>query len=748
MDGGDVSGFASDFARRTLRTWAVLDVVQAAILIALTLLALPGKFPAVNAALVAYGLALAVPAWWLARGRRWAWWLAVVTSVVGLAAAAVAVIGLVASWAYLRAIYGVFGVGASIASLLLAGMAWQVLGLYPAVRLRAMLRRELRAFLGVGRRPATAAAVVALVLIGMPLPLGLGVHAWYALAPVAPVSGEAMAQALAVVRGQLDGGALPAAPALERVDQRVGAVHATLWREGRPVARARGEGALLSEAVRQAGVGLAAQLRSGGQRAEGRVKIDRVVARGPVPSWRPLLGLALDPGLDGLEAGEGPSPATVLPDDLLAAAVAGAAAPLPQLDELRLGVDGAWLEQRLGAAARSGRVQRVRLESWIEPDRPGAPALPVHRGQVLSPLPPARTAAALAGDFILRQVESDGRFGYRYDPLGDVALDGGGYSIPRHAGTAYGLALLATTTGEARFRDAARDALSWLALQLAPTCGGSAALACIADGARASVGASALTAVAMLEYQRRTGDRRYQQLGQRLLAFLRGLQQPSGDFAHQYDAAAGVALPGPPKMFASEQAALALVLGHRLFGTTDDLRAAERALDFLTGAKYDFFLGHFIYGSDHWTCIAAEEAWPALKHRRYLDFCTGYARFMSRLQYPASPGSARDFAGPYGFSYLLVPQAPATAGFTEALLSTLALAGHHRTPTDELREQSRAALMALVRDQVRPENSYLVRNPARAEGAFRRSLVEPEVRIDFVQHAASALIRGHALGVL
>jgi hypothetical protein len=265
----------------------------------------------------------------------------------------------------------------------------------------------------------------------------------------------------------------------------------------------------------------------------------------------------------------------------------------------------------------------------------------------------------------------------------------------------------------------------------------------------ASVGASALTAVAMLEYQRRTGDRRYQEQGQRLLAFLRGLQQPSGDFAHYYDAHAGEVVPGPPRMFASEQAALALVLGHRLFGQAADLQAAERALDFLTGAKYDFFLGHFIYGSDHWTCIAAEEAWPALQHRRYLDFCTGYARFMSRLQYPETPASpARDFAGHYGFSYLLVPQAPATAGFTEALLSTLALAGHHRAPTAELREQSRAALTALVRDQVRPENSYLVRNPARAAGAFRRSLVEPEVRIDFVQHAASALIRGHALGLL
>jgi hypothetical protein len=464
-----------------------------------------------------------------------------------------------------------------------------------------------------------------------------------------------------------------------------------------------------------------------------------------------LLGLSLDPGLDGLEA-EGGSRAipAVLPDDLLAAAVAGASAPMPELDELRLGVDGRWLADRLGQEAPAPpRLRRIRLESWIEPLEAGSPPLRVHRGQVLARQPSAGTAAALAGGFILRQVQSDGRFDYRYDPLTDSSLPAAGYSIPRHAGTAYGLALLFAVTGQPRFGEAARDALGWLALQIGPGCGGSPDRACVAEAGEVNVGASALAAVAMLEYQRRTGDRRFEAVSRRLLRLLRELQQPGGDFHHRYDDRTGAAISGPPRMFVSEQAALALVLGHRVLGQAADLVAAERALDYLTGSKYDFFLGRFIYGADHWTCIAAEEAWPALRHRRYLDFCTGYAAFMSRLQYPEAPGSpARDFAGHYGFSYLLVPQAPATAGFTEALLSTLALAAHHGAPTERLRAQSRAALTALVRDQVRPESSYLVRNPARAEGAFRRSLVEPEVRIDFVQHAASALVRGHALGVL
>jgi hypothetical protein len=51
-------------------------------------------------------------------------------------------------------------------------------------------------------------------------------------------------------------------------------------------------------------------------------------------------------------------------------------------------------------------------------------------------------------------------------------------------------------------------------------------------------------------------------------------------------------------------------------------------------------------------------------------------------------------------------------------------------------------LDALVRDQIRPENSYLMKNPMGARGGIRRSLVESEVRIDFTQHSVAALIRG------
>jgi hypothetical protein len=52
----------------------------------------------------------------------------------------------------------------------------------------------------------------------------------------------------------------------------------------------------------------------------------------------------------------------------------------------------------------------------------------------------------------------------------------------------------------------------------------------------------------------------------------------------------------------------------------------------------------------------------------------------------------------------------------------------------------------LLREQLGDDNSYLAARPDLARGGFRRSLVEPEIRIDFVQHAATALGRASQLG--
>jgi hypothetical protein len=122
-----------------------------------------------------------------------------------------------------------------------------------------------------------------------------------------------------------------------------------------------------------------------------------------------------------------------------------------------------------------------------------------------------------------------------------------------------------------------------------------------------------------------------------------------------------------------------------------------------------------------------------------------YCSFLRRIQYRPGAWTNDDFRGHYGFPVLAPPPAGATSSATEAALSTYALAEHHGVRDREIREQVVIALDALVRDQIRADNSWLMPNPDAAAGGIRRSLVEQDVRIDFTQHAASALVRGAQL---
>ena len=76
-------------------------------------------------------------------------------------------------------------------------------------------------------------------------------------------------------------------------------------------------------------------------------------------------------------------------------------------------------------------------------------------------------------------------------------------------------------------------------------------------------------------------------------------------------------------------------------------------------------------------------------------------------------------------------------------MATLSLAkSHGRDPStlSDLYHQALAGSEALSRDQIQERNHWPFPNQENANGAIRRSLVESEVRVDFVQHALSALL--------
>ncbi|HLL25776.1 MAG TPA: hypothetical protein VK427_26745, partial [Kofleriaceae bacterium] len=320
------------------------------------------------------------------------------------------------------------------------------------------------------------------------------------------------------------------------------------------------------------------------------------------------------------------------------------------------------------------------------------------------------------------------------------------YSMPRHAGTTYFLAELYRITKEDWLREPIERAFAHLAELMsngrcARTLPDGTQIDCVLDRTErvAHLGSTALTVVALAEYQRATGDMRYLPTAKKLAAFLLYMQRADGSFRHLYDSAKKAYDDKSQLLYYSGEASLALARMHTITNDPIYARAAEKGLDWLVD-WYDFFMAGFLYGEEHWTCIASEAAWPAGKNPKWKDFCHGYGAFLRQQQ--ASVGDhpdQDDFAGAYVFTPFLVPYNTPAGSRTEAMISAYLLGRHHGTPDADVKAQIRAALQYALGQQIRPENDFAVIGPG--AGGMPGSPIDRNVRIDYVQHVCSAFIR-------
>lgn len=123
-----------DFTRRTLRTWAFAQTIYAIAIVFIVIVYIPWKTPLANGLALLYAALHAVGAGGLWKGRKWGWRVSLVSGLLGIASAVFVCSALLASWAYLSAVFGDFGRGASLAALLFASVAIQILGLFPALQ--------------------------------------------------------------------------------------------------------------------------------------------------------------------------------------------------------------------------------------------------------------------------------------------------------------------------------------------------------------------------------------------------------------------------------------------------------------------------------------------------------------------------------------------------------------------------------------------------------------------------------------
>jgi hypothetical protein len=630
-----------------------------------------------------------------------------------------------------------------------------------------------------GRRLAALVAVWTLPALAM-LAIAHATIVTYRIDVPPRLTDDARTVIAARLRAALEGTAaapLPASPELRRRLPGRGPVSVQVWAAGMMRGRVDGYGDDLAAAVEHA----ASLLRSNpslgsldaAQRASARLKVDVTVGRGALDSGFPLLDMVtLHPGVDGVGAAVDGAEHLLLPDELVALRALARQKPFPQLPDVALGLDTAKVAEVLarraglsgkgpqlaaGWAARRPRYFRFQTDAFVEPpftDRAGRAPIQLLRGvPVDAPAPTAANlrAAALAGArYLVEHLGRDGRYVYEVE----LASGGskGGYSIPRHAGTTYFLAEALRISGEDWLREPVQRAFAHLQELIdASGCKGTLpdgeAYACVADkGAKtADLGSAALAVVALVEYQRATGEQTYEPMARALAAWILSMQHETGRFMHYFDLASRTPDRDKHVLYYTGEGALAMARMFEITGEPRYATSAERALDWLVD-WYDFFAGGFVYFEEHWTCIAAEAAFAATKKRKYLEFCNGYAAFLRDQQ--ARPGDfpgQPDLAGSYNVTPFVMPFNTPAGSRTEATLSTYQLGLHHGRPEPEILRQIQDALAYTLRQQVRPDGAFAVAPRARGDGAVPASPVDRSVRIDYVQHVCSAMIRASEL---
>lgn len=551
-----------------------------------------------------------------------------------------------------------------------------------------------------------------------------------------------------------------------------GPVAVTVWFDGRAIARVDGHGDTLAQAVDSAAASLRSHKQVRGQSpnalARARLQVDVIVGHTPVGTahWLgkyqlPFIGdgLAINPGIDGIGVEHDGKRGFVLPHELVATKQLQTKRPAAAMPELAIGID---LERiALIAGARVGlsrsvpqdRLFRFRTDTFVEqPD--GArdqPPLQLTRGIPAPPKLSAKTlreAALAGGRYLVSHLAGNGRYIYEHDLNTGFRTNpaGGAYSMPRHAGTTYFLAELYRITKEEWLREPIERAFAHLAELLSSgRCAGTLPdgqpFDCVLDKAErvAQLGSTALTVVALAEYQRATGDTRYLPMATKFTNWILYMQRPDGGFHHLYDPVSKEPDRKTEMLYYSGEAALALARMHAVTGDPKYARAAERALDWLVD-WYDFFLGGFFYGEEHWTCIAAEAAWPAVKKPKYREFCDGYGAFL-RLQQPhvGDHPDEDDLAGAYNFTPFVPPYNTPAGSRTETMISAYLLGVHHGRGDPAIRDQIKLTLQYALGQQIRPESAFNVVGDGL--GGMPGSPIDRNVRIDYVQHVCSAMIR-------
>ncbi len=342
-------------------------------------------------------------------------------------------------------------------------------------------------------------------------------------------------------------------------------------------------------------------------------------------------------------------------------------------------------------------------------------------------------AAAAGGRYLTGAVKHDGRFVYLYRPKSDEERSG--YNVLRHAGTTYAMFELAARVPDAALMKAGGRALAGL-LELTEPCPAPASgERCVVEDGIVKLGGNALAILALTMHSEVTGDRQHLPLMRSLGRYLLAVQQPSGEFWPHMQRLSDGAAGSHVSVYYPGEALLALMRLHRLDPGGPWLDAADRGARWLIEVR-DVDLPRSELPHDHWLLYALNELYRARPSPLVLEHAMAIARAIARSQNTGA--EYPDWRG----SFYRPPRSTPTSTRIEGLNAAFLLARDFGSNEDAdiFRRTIDLAVRYLLQNQFRPEVAIHLPNPVRALGGFRADYNNYEIRIDYVQHAISALL--------
>ena len=346
---------------------------------------------------------------------------------------------------------------------------------------------------------------------------------------------------------------------------------------------------------------------------------------------------------------------------------------------------------------------------------------------------------SLAG-YLVAAVGAEGRMVYLRDADGSAG-NPRRYNLLRHAGALHALADYLDEQPNAEGAEALRRGLDYLLAHVATVPGMPGALALWSAGTprEAKLGGAGLTLLALASAERVLPGVARRKTLRGLATFVLSMQRADGSFHSKYLDADGGRRDDWVSLYYPGEAALGLLAAYELEPDTAWLHAAIRALAYLARHR----AGAASVPADHWALIAtarlfeSNAAVPALAVRRAL---LGHVEQVARLMLAEQAAAALPWAPHFGAFTADARTAP-SATRVEALLAVLDVL----PPT---RASLRADIDCALRDAVAFLRRALLRTGPAAGGMPRRmlslrgdfSVRDTEIRIDYVQHALSALL--------